>query len=73
MKAGHFMPMIFAEIKPQIEQLDPEERLKALAFLKHLVRANNPEYQAELVRRHAEMDAGQKVRWTDLKRDLGLS
>jgi hypothetical protein len=67
------MRMIFAEIKPQIEQLDPEERLKALAFLKHLVRANNPEYQAELARRNAEMDAGQKVRWTDLKRDLGLS
>jgi hypothetical protein len=65
--------MVFAEIKPQIEQLTPEERLKALAFLKHLVRVNSPDYQAELARRNAEMDVGQKVRWTDLKSDLGLS
>ena len=65
--------MVFAEIKPQIEQLAPDERLKALAFLKHLMHAENPVYQAELARRHAEMDAGRKVRWEDLKRDAGLA
>jgi hypothetical protein len=64
--------MIFAELKPQIEQLGPDERMKALAFLKHLVRANNPDYQAELAQRNAEMDAGKKVRWEDLKREAGL-
>ena len=65
--------MIFTEIKPQIELLPHDERVKALAFLKHLLRAENPEYQRELARRHAEMDAGRKVRWEDLKKQLGLA
>ena len=34
---------------------------------------DDPDYQAELARRHAEMDAGRKVRWKDLKRDAGLA
>ncbi len=65
--------MIFSEIKPQMERLSPEERVKALAFLKHLVRAENPAYQRELAQQHAEMDAGKKIRWEDLKRQLGVS
>lgn len=64
--------MVFTEIKPQIEQLPHDERVKALAFLKHLLRAENPDYQRELSRRNAEMDAGRKVRWEDLKKQLGL-
>jgi hypothetical protein len=64
--------MVFAEIKPQIEQLPHEERVKAMDFLKHLLRADNPDHQRELARRHAEMDSGKKVRWEDLKRQLGL-
>ena len=64
--------MVFTEIKPQIEQLPHGERVKALAFLKNLLRAENPEYQRELARRHTEMDAGRKVRWEDLKKQLGL-
>ena len=63
--------MVFAEIKPQIEQLAPDERLKALAFLKHLLRAENPAYQAELARRNAELDAGQGVPLSEAKRRLG--
>ena len=65
--------MVFTELKPQIEQLPHEERIKALAFLKHLLRSENPEYQSELARRHTEMDAGRKVNWEDLKKQLGLS
>jgi len=65
--------MVFTELKPQIEQLSREERLKAMAFLKHLLRADDPAHQRELARRHAEMDAGKKVRWEDLKRQLGLT
>ena len=65
------MDMVFAEIKPQIEQLAPDERLKALAFLKHLLRAENPVYQAELARRNAELDAGQGVPLSEAKRRLG--
>lgn len=64
--------MVFAEIRPQMEQLPHDEMVKALAFLKSRLRADNPENQAELARRHAEMDAGKKVRWEDLKRQLGL-
>ena len=65
--------MVFAEIKPQIEKLPHAEMLKALAFLKSKLRADTPANQEELARRHAEMDAGRKVRWEDLKRQLGLS
>jgi hypothetical protein len=72
-KWAHFAYMVFTEIKPQIEQLAPDERLKAMAYLKHLMHADDPAYQAEIARRHAEMDAGRKVRWEDLKRDSGLS
>ncbi len=65
--------MVFAEIKPQIEQLPHDERVKAMAYLKHLLRAENPAYQRELAQWHAEMDAGKKVQWEELKRQLGLS
>ena len=64
--------MVFAEIKPQMEQLPHEEMVKAMAFLKSRLRADDPANQAELSRRHAEMDAGKKVRWEDLKQQLGL-
>lgn len=63
--------MVFADLKPQIEQLDPEERLKAFAFLKHLLRANDPAYQTELARRHADIDAGKGIPLREAKRRLG--
>jgi hypothetical protein len=62
--------MAFAEIKPQLEQLPPGEQLKAIAFLKHLLRAENPAYQRELARRHADLDAGNKITLSDAKRRL---
>lgn len=65
--------MVFTELKPQIEQLPHDERVKALAFLKHLLRAENPDYQRELAQRNAGMDAGRKVDWETLKKQLGLS
>ncbi|MGH8018836.1 MAG: hypothetical protein ACREIA_11170 [Opitutaceae bacterium] len=64
--------MIFAELKPQMEQLSREEMLKALAFLKSRLRADSPANRDELARLHAEIDAGRKVRWDDLKKQLGL-
>jgi hypothetical protein len=64
--------MSFTEIRPQMEQLPHEEMLKALAFLKSRLRAATEANQRELARQHAEMDAGRKVRWEDLKRQLGL-
>jgi hypothetical protein len=46
--------------------------LKALAFLKSRLRAETAENRDALARQHAEMDAGKKVRWEDLRRQLGL-
>jgi hypothetical protein len=65
--------MVFAELKPQIEQLDPEERIKAFAFLKHLLRADDPAYQAELAHRHADIDAGKGISLSEAKRRLGAT
>ena len=62
--------MVFTEIKPQLEQLPHAELLKAMAFLKHLLRAESPEYQAELARRHDELDQGKGVSLTEAKRRL---
>ena len=65
--------MGFAELRPQLDKLSREEMLKALAHLKSRLRANDPENEKELSRIPAEMDGGKKVRWEDLKRQLGLS
>ncbi len=62
--------MIFAELKPQIEKLPHEEMLKAVAYLKHLLRAENPEYQRELSQRHADIDAGRGISLTEAKKRL---
>lgn len=65
--------MVFAEIKGQLEQLPHDEMVKALAFLRSRLRAETEANQNELAKYHAEMDAGKRVRWEDLKRQLGLS
>jgi hypothetical protein len=62
--------MAFAEIKPQIEQLTREEMLKAMAYLKHLLRAENPAYQRDLAQRHADIGAGRGVSLTEAQRRL---
>jgi hypothetical protein len=65
--------MVFAEIRPQMEQLPHDEMVKALAFLKSRLRADTDANRADLAQHHTDMDAGKKVRWEDLKRQLGLS
>jgi hypothetical protein len=62
--------MVFAEIKPQIEKLSHEEMLKAMAYLKHLLRVDNPQYQQELAQRHADIQAGHGVSLSEAKRRL---
>jgi|GEM_PF-2191249 len=71
--SGIFQRMVFAELKPQMEQLPHGEMLKALAFLKSRLRAETPGNRDELARLHQEMDAGRKVSWDDLKAKLGLA
>ncbi len=53
---------------PQIEQLPREEMLKAMAYLKHRLRADDPEYQRELAKRHAAIEAGHGITLTDAQR-----
>jgi hypothetical protein len=65
--------MIFAEIRPQMEQLPRDEMMKAMAFLRSRLRADTDANRVELSQHHTEMDAGKKVRWEDLKQKLGLS
>lgn len=62
--------MVFAELRPQIEKLPHEEMVKAMAYLKHLLRSENPEYQRELAQRHADIAAGCGVSLTEAKKRL---
>lgn len=64
--------MIFAELRPQMEKLPHDEMVKALAFLKSRLRADTATNREQLSQVRDEMDAGKKVRWDDLKRELGL-
>jgi len=65
--------MGFAEIKPQMEQLPHDEMVKALAYLKSRLRTETDTNAKELSRLNAAIDGGRKVRWDDLKQQLGLS
>ena len=62
--------MVFAEIKPQMERLPREDKLKAMAYLKHLLRADDPEYQRELAQRHADIEAGRGISLSEAKKRL---
>jgi hypothetical protein len=50
--------MSFAELKPQIDALDHDEQLRLAAYLKHVLRKDDPAYRAELAHRIDRMDAG---------------
>jgi hypothetical protein len=52
--------MSMTEIKEQISTLSADERAEIAALISHLNRRDDPEYHAELERRLAEMDAGNK-------------
>ena len=60
--------MSFSEIKQQIPALDPEQRLELAALIAHLSRTDDPQYQAALDRRLAEVEAGNKFTQADLER-----
>ena len=52
--------MSMAEVKEFIAGMTVEERLELACLIAHLNRADDPEYQTELDRRMAAMDAGRK-------------
>jgi hypothetical protein len=62
--------MVFTEIKPQIEQLSPKEMLKAMAFLKHRLRADTAENKQTLAQKHQDIEAGRGVTLPAAKRRL---
>jgi len=64
------MLMVFTKLKPQLDQLSHKEMLKAMAFLKVRLRQDDPDYQRELARRHAEIEAGKGITLSALKRRL---
>jgi len=61
-------PISFAEIKQQIPSLAPDERLDLAVLIAHLSRTDDPQYQADLDRKLALMDAGKKGTQADLER-----
>jgi hypothetical protein len=65
--------MSLAELKNAVVELSPDERLELAALIAHLNQANDPQYQSELDRRMAAMDAGKKqtqVKLQQLHQDL---
>jgi hypothetical protein len=57
-----------AEIREQIAGMTVDERLDLAALIAHLNSKDDPDYQAELERRMARMDAGKKTTQDDLER-----
>lgn len=62
--------MAIAELKQELEKTSPEDRLFLSAYLQHLIRQDDPAYQADLGRRIAEMKSGQAYSQAQLDRLL---
>ena len=60
--------MSFAEIKERVHTLSDEERLELGHILLCIKQRNDPEHRAEMERRMARMDAGEKYTLEDLER-----
>lgn len=60
--------MSTAELKAVVDKATPEERMFLEHYLAHLRRAEDPRYAEELAGRHRDMDAGQKTKWSEVKR-----
>ena len=60
--------MSIVELKQSAEGLSTEERVFLTAYLKHLARRDDPDYQAELARLSREIDDGKKFDLEQVKR-----
>ena len=60
--------MSFAELEQQVRSLSAEERLKLRNLLEQIRMETDVEWQEEMARRNARMDAGEKVYLEDLEK-----
>jgi hypothetical protein len=60
--------MTSEEIKLWVDSLTDEERFLASAYLQHRAQENDPVYQAELLRRMAQMEQGRKISFEAIQR-----
>lgn len=59
--------MSFAELEQQVRSLSAEERLKLRNLLEQIRMETDVEWQEEMARRNARMDAGEKYTLEDLE------
>lgn len=64
----YFYHMSLQELKAEAEALTGEERFELEAYLRQLRLQENPEEQRELAEINERMDAGEKIRWPELRR-----
>ena len=64
----HNEHMSTTELKAVVDRATPEERVFLEHYLAHLRRVEDPQYAETLADRHRDMDAGLKVKWTEIKR-----
>ena len=60
--------MTTLKIKQSINRMNDTDRLFAVAYLKHLARANDPTHRAKLGGRMRKMDAGKKISLDQVRR-----
>lgn len=60
--------MTVDDLRRGIEESTPEQRLFLAAFLKHLTRRDDPEYQKDLARLNQEIDEGKRFTLEQVKR-----
>jgi hypothetical protein len=65
---GQGLGMSFAELKEKMFTLTEEERLEIQHILLHIELQNDPAHRAEMEKRMARMDAGEKYTLEDVER-----
>jgi hypothetical protein len=60
--------MTTLKIKQSIDRMSEANRIFAAAYLKHLVRANDPAHRAKLGARMRKMDDGKKISLNQVRR-----
>jgi len=60
--------MSLAELKERASALPPEQQAELVAHLVEHLRRDDPEYRQELARFIDDRDAGNWVRWSDVKK-----